>query len=58
MKRIFFFFNEKEAYGVNQGKIVNYDPILTVLLLFALIFFKGPQQYNHRLIYGHHVLSV
>ena len=55
MKRIFFFFNGKEAYGVNQGKIVNYDPILTVLLLFALIFFKGPQQYNHHARYGGHV---
>ena len=58
MKRIFFFFNGKEAYGVNQGKIVNYDPILTVLLLFALIFFKDPQQFNHPPIYGGHVLFV
>ena len=36
----------------------NYDLILTVLLLFALIFFKDPQQYNHPPIYGGHVPSV
>ena len=53
MKRIFFFFNGKEAYGVNQ-----YDLILTVLLLFPLIFFKDTQQYNHPPIYGDHVSSV
>ena len=47
MKRIFFFFSGKEAYGVNQCKIANYDLILTVLLLFALIFVKDPQKYNH-----------
>ena len=58
MKRIFFFFNEKEAYGVSQCKLANYDLILTVLLLFALIFFKDPQQYNHPPLSGGHVLSV
>ena len=41
-----------EAYGVNQCKIANYDLILTVLLPFALMFFKDPQQYNHPPIYG------
>ena len=45
-------------YGVNQCKIANYDLILTVLLLFALIFLKDPQQYNHPPIYADHVLSV
>ena len=45
-------------YGVNQCKIANYDLILTVLLLFALIFFEDPQQYNQPPIYGDHVLSV
>ena len=30
----------------------NYDLILTVLLLFALIYFKDPQQYNHPPICG------
>ena len=58
MKRIFFFFSGKEVYGVNQCKIANYDLILTVLLLFALIFLKDPQQYNHPPIYADHVLSV
>ena len=37
---------------MNQWKIANYDLILTVLLLFDLIFFKDPQQYNHPLVYG------
>ena len=27
-------------------------------ILFALIFFKDPQQYNHPPIYGDHVSSV
>ena len=36
----------------------NYDLILTVLLLYALIYFKDPQQYNHPPIYGGHVPSV
>ena len=58
MKQIFFFFNGKEAYGGNKYKIANYDLILTVLLIFALIFFKDPQQYNHPRVYGGHVLSV
>ena len=58
MKRIFFVFNRKEAYGMNQCKITTYDLIPTVLLLFALIFFKDPQQYNHPPIYGDHVPSV
>ena len=58
MKRIFFFFNGKEEYWVNQCKITNYDLTLTVLLLFALIFFKGHQEYNHPPIYGGYVLSV
>ena len=49
---------EKKRNGVNQCKIANYDLILTVLLLVALIFFKDPQQYNHPRIYGGHVLSV
>ena len=52
MKRIFFFFYEKEAYGVDQCKKANYDLILTVPLLFALIFFKDPEQCNHLPIYG------
>ena len=52
MKQIFFFFNGKKTHGVNECKIANYDLILTVLLLFALIFFKDPLQYNHPLIYG------
>ena len=43
---------------LNQCKIANYDLILTVVLLFALIFFEGPQQYNHPPIYGGYVLSV
>ena len=43
---------------MNQRKIANYDLILTVLLLFALIFFKDPQQHNHPPIYGSHVPSV
>ena len=55
---MFFFFNGKKAYGVNQCKTAHYDLILTVLLLFALIFFKDPQQYNHPPIYGGHVPSV
>ena len=58
MKQIFFFLNGKEVDGVNQYKIAIYDLILTVLLLFALIFFKGPQQYNHHPIYGAHVPSM
>ena len=58
MKRIFFFFSGKEAYGVNQCKIAYYDLILTVLLLFALIFFKGPQQCIYPPLYGGCVLSV
>ena len=37
---------------MNECKIANYDLILTVLLLFALIFFKDPQQYNHPHMYG------
>ena len=49
---------EKKRNGVNQCQIANYDLILTVLLLFALIFFKDPQQYNHPPIYGGHVPSV
>ena len=52
MKRIFFFLNGKEAYGMNQCKIANYDLILTALLLFALTSFKDPQQYNHPPIWG------
>ena len=39
-------------------QIANYDLILTVSLLFALIFFKDPQQYNHPPIHGGHVPSV
>ena len=39
-------------------QIANYDLILTVSLLFALIFFKDPQQYNHPPIYRDHVPSV
>ena len=58
VKRIFIFFNGKETYGVNQCKIANYDLALTVLLLFALIFFKDSQQYNHPPMYGGHVPSV
>ena len=58
MKQIFFFFNVKQAYGVNQCEIANYDLILTGLLLFPLIYFKDPQQYNHPPIYAGHVLSV
>ena len=58
MKRIFFFFTGKEAYEVNQCKIANNDLILTVLLLFALIFFEDPQQYNHPPIYEGHAPSV
>ena len=57
MKRIFFF-NGKEAYGMNQYKIAKYDLILTVLILFAQIFFKEPQQYKPPPIYGGHVPSV
>ena len=54
MKQIFFFFNGKEAYGAYQCRIAHYDPILIVhLLLFALIFFKDPQQDNHPPIGGH-----
>ena len=49
---------EKKRNGVNQCQIANYDLILTVLLLFALIFFKDPQQYDHPPIYGGHVPSV
>ena len=58
MKLIFFFFNGKKAKGMSQCKIASYDLILTVLLLFAFIFFKDPQQYNHSLIYEGRVLSV
>ena len=36
----------------------NYDLILTVLLLFTLLSFKEPQQYNRSSIYGGHVLSI
>ena len=43
---------------MSQCKIANYDLILTVLLLFAFVFFKDPQQYNHSLIYEGRVLSV
>ena len=52
---------------MNHCKIANYDLIVTVLFLFALIFFKDlfaliffkdPQQYNHPPIYWGHVLSV
>ena len=43
---------------VNQCKIANYDLILTVLLRFALILFKDPQQYNHLPIYGGHIPFV
>ena len=40
-------------------QIANYDLILKDLtLLFALIFFKDPQKYNHPPIYGGHVPSV
>ena len=56
MKRIFFFLSGKEVCEMNQCKIANYDLILTVLLLFALIFFKHPQQYNHPPIYGGHAM--
>ena len=58
MKQIFFFLNGKEVDGVDQCKIAIYDLILTVLLLFALIFFKGPPQYIHHAIYGGHVPSL
>ena len=58
VKRIFFFFNGKEASEVSQCKVANYDLIHTVLFLFALIFFKDPQQYNHPPIYGDHVSTV
>ena len=51
-------FTGKEAYEVNQCKIANNDHILTVLLLFTLIFFKDPQKYNHPPIYGGHEPSV
>lgn len=34
------FFNGKEAYGMDQCKITHHDLILTVFLLFALMFFK------------------
>ena len=53
-----FFFSGKEVYGVNQCKIANYDLILTVLLLFAFILSKDPQQYNRPLIYEGPVFSV
>ena len=43
---------------MNQCKKANCDLILTVLLLFALIFFKDSQQYNHPPIYVRHVPSV
>ena len=49
---------EKKRNGVYQCKIANYDIILTVLLLFALIFFKDSQQYNHPPIYGGLVPSM
>ena len=58
VKLIFFYLNGKEAYGRNQCKIANKDLILTVLLLFDLIFFKDPQQYNHPVIYEGHLPSV
>ena len=58
MKPIFFFVNGREAYGMNQCKIANYDLILTVLLLFAFILSKDPQQYNRPLIYEGPVFSV
>ena len=58
MKRIFFF-NGKEVCGVNQRKLANYDLILkNLILIFAFIFFKDPQQCNHPPIYGGHVPSV
>ena len=49
---------EKKRNGVSQCKTANYDLILKVLVPFALIFFKDPQQYNHPPIYGGHVPSV
>ena len=49
---------EKKCNGVNQCKTANYDLILTVLLFFALIFFKDPQQYNHPPIYAGYMPSV
>ena len=58
MRPIFFFVSGKEAYGMNQCEIANYDLILTVLLLFAFILFKDPQQYNHPLTYEGPVFSV
>ena len=54
-----FHYFRKKANGIilSQCKIANYDLILTVLLLFALIFFKGPQQCNRPPIYGGYVPS-
>ena len=50
---------EKKCVGVNQRKIANYDLILkNLILIFAFIFFKDPQQCNHPPIYGGHVPSV
>ena len=49
---------EMKGNGVNPCKIANYDLILTILVLFALIFFKDPQHCNHPPIYEGHVPSV
>ena len=38
-KKCILLFQGKEAYGLNQCKVANYAPILTVLLLFALMYF-------------------
>ena len=38
-KKCILLFQEKEACGMNQLKVANYAPILSVLLLFALIYF-------------------
>ena len=38
-KKCILLFQGKEACGMNQLKVANYAPILSVLLLFALIYF-------------------
>ena len=54
----FSFSMEKKLNGVNQWKKANYDLIPTVLFLFALIFFKDPQQYNDLPLYVGYMASV